>query len=84
MRRCLTGGMNERRRSRNTMDKPVTPGWRVEDSSRNRVKEIAAAAGVSPSQLIDALIMNVELNDRGVPTWWREVEKPEELPINPD
>ena len=76
--------MNERRRSRNTMAKPVTPGWRVEDSSRTRVKEIAAAAGISPSEFIDALIESVELDDRGLPTWWREAEKPEELPINTD
>lgn len=75
--------MTERRRFRGTVQNPVTPGWRVEESSRDRAKTIAAAAGVSPSEFIDALIQNVELDDRGLPVWWVPRSPHEELPITP-
>jgi hypothetical protein len=67
------------------MKNPVTPGWRVEDDSRTKVKDMARAAGVSPSQFLDALIANVEKDERGLPVWWTvDVKKNEELPIDSD
>jgi hypothetical protein len=66
------------------MEKPVTPGWRVEEASRTKVKKIAAAAGVSPSEFLDALIENVEVDERGLPAWWTDDVQHEELPIDPD
>lgn len=76
--------MTPRRRARGSLREPVSLGYDVERDNKERWKAIAAHAGVSPSFLFDLMVENIELTDRGVPTWFPE--QPQigdgELPID--
>jgi hypothetical protein len=71
------------------MEDAVTPGWRVERTTRNHAVEIAHVAGVSPSALIDALVADAYRNftdqGKGIPAWAPASLRPiNELPIDTD
>ncbi|WP_448812163.1 hypothetical protein [Agromyces bauzanensis] len=69
---------------RGTRIDPVTLGYDVERANKNKWKGIADHVGISPSALFDAMVENIELDDRGYPTWLPEQPlKDGELPIAP-
>jgi hypothetical protein len=76
--------MTDRRRPRGTMEHPVTPGWKIERASKERIDEIAQRAGISSSYLVELLAEHVELTDQGIPTWLPPLNRDGELPIDPD
>lgn len=59
--------MTDRRRPRNAMDKPVTPGWKIELAAKQRIDSIAKSAGISASYLVELLAEHVELTDQKEP-----------------
>lgn len=77
----LNGCMTPRRLPRGTRRDPVTLGYDVERVNKDRWKEIASAAGVSPSALFDRMVETIELDEHGAPAWF---ESSEELPIDTD
>lgn len=66
------------------MESPILPGWRVEESARDANKEMADAAGVSPSVFVEQLIDHAykTRDDRGLPAWWPQANRDGELPID--
>ncbi len=75
--------MAARRLPRGTRVKPVAVGWRIEQTAKAKVDKTAAAMGVSAAVLLEEMIDRLDLDERGVPTWWTP-DNDEELPINPD
>ncbi|CAM98480.1 hypothetical protein KN200_15805 (plasmid) [Clavibacter michiganensis subsp. michiganensis] len=73
------------KRDRDSMVKPVTPGYRIEDESRKTFKAMADAVGAaSSSHLLDLLASYIETDPAtGRPVWWPEDDDREELPIDP-
>lgn len=52
----------------------------VTPQTRDAISAIAAATGARKNVVIEQIIANVEVDDRGVPVWW-PVEQQEELPM---
>ncbi|MDR6692540.1 putative DNA-binding ribbon-helix-helix protein [Microbacterium sp. 1154] len=68
---------------RNTRHKPVTAGWEIEESTRERIKAIAEQSGMSAGALIDQLAQHMPLDERGRAIWLPPVPlKDGELPID--
>lgn len=76
--------MVDQRRARGTVVRPVTPGYKIAEESRDRIKSMADAAGVSPSHFVELMAEHTysELTLQGIPSWLPPVERPEELPID--
>lgn len=72
--------MTPRRLPRGTRQQPVTLGYDVEKVNKDRWAEIAGNAKVSPSALFDRMVETIELDEHGVPTWFKRSD--EELPID--
>lgn len=72
--------MAARRRPRSSLREPILAGYTIEQEHKDDLARMSAAAGVSASAMLDALIEHVELDADGIPVWW---ERPEELPIDP-
>lgn len=70
------------RRPRGSMKSPVGLHWEVEAEAKARFDAMAARANVSAAVFFERLVAHVELNDSGLPTWWAEEVRPEELPID--
>lgn len=71
------------RRPRGTRVDVVRAGWEIEREAKHKVEAIARRLRVSPSVLVEALIEHVELDLRGVPTWWPSQELADgEMPID--
>jgi hypothetical protein len=75
--------MASTRLPRGTRREVVTLGYDVERDNKDRWAKIAAHVGMSASALFDAMVENIELDERGYPVWLPE--KPPidgELPID--
>lgn len=71
------------RRTRGTIVEPVRAGWEIERLKKDKVTAIARRLHVSPSVFVEALIDQIELDLRGIPTWWPEQELADgEMPID--
>lgn len=71
------------RRKRGTMVDPIRAGWEIERRTKERVEALALHLKVSPSYFLEQLVDHIEVDVRGVPTWWPAVEIQDgELPIN--
>jgi hypothetical protein len=79
-----TEGPSPYRRKRGTVVKPVRAGWEIELRTKERVDSLARHLKVSPSYFVEQLVDHIEVDLRGVPTWWpqRELEDGE-MPIEP-
>lgn len=67
---------------RGTRVAPVTAGWEIEKSTRERFNAIAARSGMSGGALLDQLAEHMPLDERGRPLWLpAEPPKDGELPI---
>ncbi|WP_223695376.1 hypothetical protein [Leifsonia poae] len=73
--------MTARRLPRGTRVKPVSVGWKIEQTSKDKMDAVAAAMGVSAAVLLEEMIDRLDLDEHGVPTWWTP-DNSEELPIN--
>ena len=71
--------MTPPRRPRGSRKDPVAIGYDVERENKDRWADIARNAGVSPSALFDLMVESIELDEHGVPLWFK---RPEELPID--
>lgn len=76
----LAGRMTPRRLPRGTRQQPVSLGYDVERTNKDRWKEIADHVGISPSALFDRMVETIELDGNGIPVWYKRSD--EELPIN--
>lgn len=54
---------------RNTRVSPVTAGWKIQRSSRDRFSQIATHANLSGGALLDLGAANIALDENGRPTW---------------
>lgn len=61
--------MAPKRLPRGSRKDPATLFYEVERAHKEKWGEIAAHAGMSPSALFDLMVDNLELDDRGFPTW---------------
>lgn len=75
--------MAQRRRPRGTMKDPVTPAWKIERASKERIDAIARRAGISASYLVELMADHIELTDQGIPPWLPALTRDGELPIDP-
>jgi hypothetical protein len=75
--------MAPRRRPRGTLVDPINLGYEVERSSKEQFDQLAERCGVSSSVLFEHVVVNIPLDDNGIPMWW-PTQTNEELPINPD
>ncbi|PPF53459.1 hypothetical protein C5C13_15135 [Clavibacter michiganensis] len=73
------------KRMRGAVKNPVTPGYRIEEASREKFKKMTDAVGAaSPSELLDLLARYIETDPvTGRPVWWPEDDDRGELPIEP-
>ncbi|AYG05545.1 hypothetical protein [Gryllotalpicola protaetiae] len=71
--------MAPRRLPRGSRKNPATLFYDVEKANKDRWSEIAARAEVSPSALFDRMVETIELDERGLPTWWKPVAQLEQL-----
>ena len=53
---------------RNSRVSPVTAGWEIEKSNRDRFNQLAAHVGMSGGALFDLMVENIELDHTGRPT----------------
>lgn len=68
---------------RYTRVSPVTAGWEIEKANRDRFNAIAAHNGMSGGAMLDQLIVNLPLDQRGRPVWLPAVPTQDgELPID--
>lgn len=69
---------------RGTRVRPVTAGWKIEETTRDRFNAIAAHNDISAGALLDQLVEHMPLDERGRPLWLPP-QPPEdgELPIDP-
>lgn len=76
--------MSSYRRPRDSMVEPARPGWLIEQSSKDRIEKLADHLHMSASEFVDEMVTHLEIDDRGVPTWWtRAVPTNDgELPID--
>lgn len=66
-----------------TVQNPVPATYRIARASRDRLLELAHAAGVTGPAFLEALIARVECDENGVPVWAHELhDTSEELPID--
>lgn len=71
------------RRPRGTRVDVVRAGWEVERETKRKVEAIARRLHVSPSVFVEAMVDHLNLDLRGVPTWWPEQELTDgEMPID--
>lgn len=76
-------GPSPYRRKRGTVVKPVRAGWEIEQRTKQRVEALALHLKVSPSYFVEQLVDHIEVDVRGVPTWWPQTELDDgELPID--
>lgn len=61
--------MTQNRRARGTVIEPSGLGWRVEKANKDFFASLAQRAGISNAALFDAMVENIVLDDRGLPTW---------------
>ncbi|MDR6794857.1 putative transcriptional regulator [Pseudarthrobacter oxydans] len=62
---------------------PVSIGYVIERSAKDRLDRIAEHSNVSSAVMFEQMVANTPLTDRGVPAWWPEPElKDGELPID--
>ncbi len=57
------------RRKVGSIESPVLISWRIETSTRERVKELAKLSGMSSSAFVDQMVANLPLTDQGIPSW---------------
>lgn len=72
--------MTPYKRHRGSVPDPVNLGWRVKGANRDLFASLATRAGMSNAALFDAMVENIVLDDRGLPTWLPHDHK-EQLPI---
>ena len=72
--------MTPYKRHRGSVVDPSNLGWRVERANREFFASLANRAGMSNAALFDAMVENITLDDRGLPTWLPRENK-EQLPI---
>lgn len=72
-----------RRRPRGSVERPITPGYKVATPTKDLIASMALAADVSASHFVELMAAHVatELTDQGIPSWMPELNRPEELPI---
>ena len=66
------------------MKRPVTPGWKIEEESRDSISSMAKAAGVSASAFVELMAAHTrsELTTQGIPSWMPAKDRDGELPID--
>lgn len=69
---AMFGCMTAPRLPRGTRVKPVTAGWKIEETSRDRWNAIAEHSGYSAGALFDLMVETIELDYTGRPTWLPE------------
>lgn len=75
--------MSDYRRQYRSVENPVALGWRVSSANRDRVVALARKSKMSAAAFFDLMVENLELDERGVPTWVeRDDEDKEQLPID--
>ena len=68
---------------RGTVQVSVQQRFTVDAETKRQFDTFARQAGVSNSYFFTKLVESVELNDRGLPTWWLdELPRDGELPID--
>ncbi|GAB6855978.1 hypothetical protein [Microbacterium xylanilyticum] len=70
------------RRKVGSIESPVLISWRIETSTRERVKELAKLSGMSSSAFVDQMVANLPLTDQGIPSWVPPLDRDGELPID--
>lgn len=72
-----------RRRKRGTLVDPVPLGWAVERPTKERIDALARNAGVSSAVMLEHIVANLVVSDRGLPATWPDPPlKDGELPID--
>lgn len=69
------------RRPRGTLLDPAKVHWEVEKASKLRFNLLAKRLNVSQAVLFEQMVEHLELTDQGLPVWWPEEDRSEELPI---
>ncbi|MBT1611868.1 hypothetical protein [Curtobacterium poinsettiae] len=73
----------DHRRARGTLVDPVTVGFEVERSSRERFKTMAADSQLSAAALFELVVDHLEAEQKaGRTPWLPEKDRTEELPID--
>ncbi|GAA4492224.1 hypothetical protein GCM10023171_37020 [Microbacterium panaciterrae] len=70
------------RRKVGSIESPVLISWRIETSTRERVKQLAKLSGMSSSAFVDQMVANLPLTDQGIPPWVPPFDRDGELPID--
>jgi hypothetical protein len=70
------------RRPRGTLLEPAKVHWEVEKAAKDKFDAIADRLELSGAQFFEYMVEHLELTDQGVPVWWPEQDRSEELPIN--
>ncbi|WP_431030924.1 hypothetical protein [Plantibacter sp. RU18] len=70
------------RRARASLRNPILAGYTIEQDNKDAFARMAAAAGISASAMLDAMIEHTETKPSGEPIWWTGPE--EATLINPD
>jgi predicted DNA-binding protein len=78
----ISDGEGVPRRKVGSIESPVLISWRIETSTRERVKELSKRSGMSSSAFVDQLVANLPLTGQGIPSWVPPLDRDGELPID--
>lgn len=74
--------MSSPRRPRGSVQDPIAMGWKVQRENKDFFAHLASKAGMSGAALFDLMVENLELDDRGLPTWVPREDSKGQLPID--
>nr|AXV46278.1 hypothetical protein pA2H2_p47 [Arthrobacter sp.] len=74
--------MSSPRRPRGSVQDPIALGWKVQRENKDHFALLASKAGMSGAALFDLMVENLELDDRGLPTWVPREDSKGQLPID--
>jgi hypothetical protein len=78
---CMASSMRPGR-PRGSFRDPIGVNWTIESDVKAIFDAMAKRAGMSGSYFFEQLVLNTELDERGLPAWFVAGPKPEELPID--
>ena len=74
--------MTPTRRPRGSLVDAVALGYKIERPVKKRLDDMARDAGVTGAAMLEFILANIDVDDRGVPTIWPVDAKEGELPID--
>lgn len=74
--------MRDYRRGHGSVENPVALGWRVSGANRQRLIDLARKSEMSAAAFFDLMVENLELDERGLPTWIPREDDKGQLPID--